>query len=262
MRKAEKLGLRTRLADEDLELRLKALQEENAILKQQLQLLKQQRGLETKLHTYEGEWVRFGVISDTHLGSYFEALDALHLAYRVFKREGIEVVYHAGDLLDGEKMYRGHEYEIHTHGADAQIEYCVENYPRIKGITTYFITGNHDLSFWKRSGVDVGPKIAQLRPDLVYLGPECADIKIENENGRAIVQLVHPGKGSAYAVSYHAQKYIESLPGGRKPHLVLMGHYHKAEYLVWRNVHLIQTGCLQRQTKYMQRNNVAAIVGF
>jgi len=242
--------------------RIKELEAENEKLRVQLERLMHSRRIQTAVHKYQGEWIRFGVVSDTHLGSSYAALDHLQLAYRLFKQEGIEVVYHVGDLLDGEKIYRGQEYDLLVHGAEAQIQYCVEHYPRLKGITTYFILGNHDMSFWKQAGVDVGVRIEQLRDDMKYLGMEHADIKVENENGQAWIQLVHPRRGTAYSLSYHPQKYIEALPGGRKPNLILWGHNHKAEFLFYRNVHLIQAGCLQHQTPYMRGKNIAAIMGF
>mgnify|MGYP000504064655 CR=1 FL=1 len=160
-------------------------------------------------------------------------------------------------------MYRGHEYEIRIHGADNQVNYCCEVYPQVSGITTYFITGNHDLSFWKQAGIDIGTRISEKRQDLVYLGPEEADIIIKNGNGQIKLRLVHPGRGSAYALSYHPQKYIEALTGGEKPNAIFMGHYHKSELLPnYRNVVLIQGGCMQSQTPYMRRQNIAAMIGF
>jgi predicted phosphodiesterase len=215
------------------------------------------------IHHYHGEIVKFGVISDTHMGSIYEHEDVLHLAYKVFKEEGITTVYHAGDMCEGENMHPGQDYEIYAHGADDQIQACVNRYPKFQGITTYFIEGSHDLSFYKRAGTDIGPRITEKRPDLVCLGREEIDVAIQTKRGKIIMRLLHPGKGSAYALSYHPQKYIESLSGGQKPNILLIGHYHKAEFLpCYRNIFTLQAGCIQAQTSFMKRLNLAAHVGF
>lgn len=207
--------------------------------------------------------IRFGLVSDTHIGSLYAQQDNLEGAYDVFAKEGIETVYHCGDLLDGEKMYRGQEYEIFRHGCDAQVEECIDNYPRREGVSTRFITGNHDMSFWKRAGVNVGPKIALHRDDMFFLGVEESDIHYACGENDVTVRLAHPGKGTAYALSYQIQKYIESLTGGVKPHVLCVGHYHKAEVIPqYRNVYAVQAGCLERQTPFMRNRNIAAHEGF
>jgi hypothetical protein len=199
-------------------------------------------------------------VSDTHIGSLYEHSDILHLAYKIFREEGITTVYHPGDICEGEKMYRGQEYEIYAHGADNQVDACCERYPQFKGITTYFIEGSHDLSFYKHSGTDIGPKIFTKRPDLVCLGREEADTLIQTKHGEIILRLVHPGRGSAYALSYHVQKYIESLAGGQKPNVLLIGHYHKAEYLpCYRNIFSLQAGCFNPRTGIRTDHGVKSI---
>lgn len=217
---------------------------------------------ELSIHDYYGEHAKFGVVSDTHLGNIYTNRALQHLAYKTFKKEGIDTVYHCGDVCDGEKMYRGQEYELYAIGADAQVNDVVKRYPQFDGIDTFFITGNHDLSHWKNSGTDIGERIDEKRKDIHYLGQEEADIAL-NKSGHPRIRLSHPGKGTSYAISYHPQKYIESLSGGQKPDAVFMGHYHKAEHIPsLRNVQVIQAGCLQRQTSFMRRNNNAAHQGF
>ncbi len=107
-------------------------------------LLKRKHKKPKVLHRYfSNKEIKFAVIADTHLCSNYEKLDELHTFYAICKKIGIDTVIHAGDLIDGNgKMYRGHLNEIHTYGAMRQVDYAVKNYPKVKGITTYFITGN------------------------------------------------------------------------------------------------------------------------
>jgi len=229
----------------------------------QQQILKAMARRKVHISTYQGTEVKFGIVTDTHIGSIYETNELLVKAYEVFKRENIYDVFHAGDLCDGEKMYRGQEYEIYAHGSDSQVEAAVNRYPLVKGITTHFICGNHDLSFWKQSGNNIGKKIAALRSDMNYLGDDEADVLLKSDSGTAMLRLRHGGGGTAYAISYKIQQYINSLSGGHKPNILIQGHFHKAEYLpCYRHVFSIQGGCIQAQTPFMRAKHTAAHMGF
>ena len=74
---------------------------------------------------FNGETSRFAVISCTQLGSRFQQLTFLKNFYKYIENQGIKVVLHCGDFVDGEKMYRGHEYELFLHGCEAQKDYAI-----------------------------------------------------------------------------------------------------------------------------------------
>lgn len=84
-----------------------------------------------------------------------------------------------------------------------------------------------------------------------------AHVKLVNANtGKtAIMAVVHPGGGSAYALSYSVQKIVEALEGGEKPAVSLYGHYHKLWSGTIRNVWVLCTGCTQDQTVFT-RNKI------
>ncbi len=65
--------------------------------------------------------------------------------------------------------------------------------------------------------------------------------------------VMHPGGGTAYALSYRPQKLVESLQGGQKPAVILIGHYHKISVNLIRNVWAFQVGCSQDQTPFMRK---------
>jgi predicted phosphodiesterase len=229
-------------------------------LRQQVEDLR--KHLQTpKLHL-RGTEFKFGVISDTHIGSLFCDYGLLETAYEVFVSRDVGIVLHAGDVLDGQKVYKGHDFEVETFGADGQVNVCVDRFPFHEGITTYFINGNHDRSFWKRSGIDIGPKISAKRADLKYLGYQEEDIVLGDEPHTVVVRLFHPEDGSAYAYSYKPQRYISELNPVNMPHILIMGHYHKAEFLLYQGVYVIQSGCMQRQTPFMRGRRYSAYLGF
>ncbi len=78
---------------------------------------------------------------------------------------------------------------------------------------------------------------------------------------RSVITLMHPGGGSAYAYSYKPQKIVESLAGGEKPAVLLIGHYHKLSVNSIRNVWTLQTGTSQDQTSFMRLKAIDAHVG-
>ena len=202
--------------------------------------------------------IRFGLMGDTQFNSKYCQITHLHDYYDICEKEGIKTVYHTGDIDEGEEMRMGHKYECYNQGADDHVEEIVKNYPKRDGIVTEFITGNHDHSFIKRAGLDIGRSIAAKRPDMKYLGMSAAVI---NLTPNCTLELRHPTDGTAYAISYKTQKMIDAMQGGDKPNILAIGHYHKAEYLFYRNVHTYQTGCFQAQTNWMKGKQIAAMVG-
>jgi predicted phosphodiesterase len=208
-------------------------------------------------HEWGDKRVRIGLASDLHIGSKFQDQAALEDAFKRFKSEGVEAVYLAGDITEGYNMRPGHSYECSLHGADDQVKGVVDRVPRI-GKPLYFILGDHDHSHYKNAGHDIGPSIADKRDDMTYLGLFSAKIALGKD---AMIELSHPAKGTAYALSYQIQKMIESMEAGSKPNILAVGHYHKVEQLFYRNVHAFQTGTLQNQTGWMRRMNISAHKG-
>lgn len=202
--------------------------------------------------------IRFALIGDTHIGSKYTQFTHLHGFYDILAAEGVTDVYHAGDITDGLKMRVGHEYELYEISADEMRDDVIRNYPIRPGVTTHFITGNHDASLYKQVGYDIGPAIAEKRPDMEYLGRDCTIVQLAPG---CKLELRHPWDGSAYAMSYKPQKMIEAMESDSKPNILAIGHYHKAEYLFYRNVHAFQTGCFQSQTPFTRGKGISVHIG-
>lgn len=202
--------------------------------------------------------LKFAIVGDTQFGSKYAQLTYLHEFYDLCVMEGITDVYHTGDVTDGLKMRTGHEYELYEISADEMRDDVIFNYPKRDGITTHFITGNHDASIYKQVGYDIGLAIAHERPDMQYLGRDCAVI---NLTPNCTLELRHPWDGTAYALSYKMQKMIEAMESDSKPNILAVGHYHKAEYLFYRNVHALQTGCFQGQTPFTRGKGISVHMG-
>ena len=210
-----------------------------------------------RIKVREKESITFAAIGDTHLCSKKEALSELHTFYDLLEGRGVKIVLHAGDLLDGQGVYHGQEYEVHTFGADNQVSYAVENYPRRKGIRTYFINGNHSYAYFKKTGLDTGAMIAKERNDMVYLGAFKGEIEVGNEK----IWLIHPDGANPYALSYRSQKFVEQITSGDKPKIILFGHLHTMYHFDYRNIYVFGVGCFQGQTSFILRKGINPVIG-
>jgi hypothetical protein len=168
------------------------------------------------LADYQGKWIRFGVAGDKHLGNMHARLDVMHLTYELFKAEGIDTVYDTGNWIDGEARFN--KPELLVHGLDRQIDYWIDNHPKVDGITTYFVAGDdHEGWYQQRECLEIGfyamVKAEKAgRNDLKYLGYAEALVELKQPGGSRFMMVNHPGGGSAYAISYKGQKYVECVP--------------------------------------------------
>ncbi len=204
----------------------------------------------------------FMVISDSHLGSKNEQLTFLHYLYDEAERRGITNIYHCGDISEGFKKSRDdHMYSLHSIGFDDQADYIIRNYPEREGITTFFITGNHDHFHIQNGGANIGKRIAASRKDMQYLGINTAVIQL---TPNCKMELFHPQDGSSYALSYSGQKYLDSLSGGDKPHMIFVGHHHKYISMWYRNVWYFEVPSTHLQSDWEKgkriRNDSGALI--
>ena len=214
---------------------------------------------------FKAKHFKFGLTSDNHLGSKYERLDVLNALFDIWKGQGVGTVYQCGNMIDGEARFN--KFDVFVHGIQAQVDYFVDKWPAREGIVTHFITGDdHEGWYVQREGINIGKLIEMTaqergRKDLRFLGHMEHDITLQAKDGCATMRLIHAGGGSAYATSYAPQKIVESYQGGEKPNILLVGHYHKAEYGYPREVHVIQAGCTEDQTPFMRKLKIQAHVG-
>ncbi len=216
----------------------------------------------TRILDINAPHVKFTVISDLHLGHNQYRPDILEHAIKNSNQQGSEFFLIPGDILEGMSGREGHIYELDHIGATNQMNYGVQQLNQIKqpifGITA---TNSHDGWFSSKNnmGFEVGPELERKIPNFNFLGYDEANIDLENG---IKIRMTHPGDGTAYAVSYKAQKYLNALPGGNKPDILLQGHYHKAMYMFYRNVHHFDAGCLCDQTIFMKKKQTPAMTGY
>lgn len=213
--------------------------------------------------------VKFGIISDLHIGHECYRPDILSHASQKFEEEGIEFIINAGDTIEGMSGREGHIYELTHIGYSAQMDYFEEEFKKLAKWKVYSIEADKSHSGWYRSkanmGVDIGEELHRRAPNYIFLGYDEQDLILKsgkNDQNVLRIRIRHPGGGTAYAISYKMQKYIESLSGGDKPHIVIQGHFHKANYMFLRNIHCFDAGTLQEQSPYMKKKGTPAHLGY
>ena len=215
---------------------------------------------------YQGGWRKIGACGDQHLGSNYERLDVNEALYDRYVEEGVTQVFNTGNWIEGEAG-RLNFSDVKVHGMDDQIEYAIKHYPKRDGITTYFVAGDdHEGWYQKKNRITIGAHFERMareagRTDLVYMGYMEADVRLEAPRGESFLKVMHPGGGSAYATSYAPQKIAEAFQEGEKPHICLLGHYHKMDYGFHRGIHMVQTGTSQDQSSFMRKQKIKAHVG-
>lgn len=194
-------------------------------------------------------YANIGCLGDTHLGDTKERLDVLRQLYKECQQEHVQYVFHTGNLVTGfSEKYRT---QIKVWGADAQADYVIQEYPKVPGLTTYYICGDDHEGNWKqREGLDFGPflearAVAAGRDDLKYVGYVQGDVDFLVGEVPVHIRLSHPGGGSTAAISGKAQRLVDAAAGEETlPNLWLVGHFHKALVLPeYKGVCVIQTGC-------------------
>lgn len=207
---------------------------------------------------FDGISIKFGFMTDTHIGSIYFNEKYFMQALDEMKSEGCEFICHTGDVTEGMSNRPGHIYELAKIGYDEQKKYAIEVLSRWDG-KWFMIDGNHDRWFIKNSGAIIVKDICEALPDAEFLGHDNGILSL---NGNITVELWHGEDGSSYAVSYRVQKIIEAMTGGEKPNVLLCGHTHKAVYLPSRFVHAFSGGALSLRSSWMKAKRLGHDTGF
>jgi len=192
---------------------------------------------DTEIMPVVGEESVIGVISDTHLGSRYCMRDQLREFIEHAYAQGAREILHPGDILDG--CYRHGQFELTHVSIDDQTQDLLETLPELPGLRYWGITGNHDETFWKDTGLNVGRYIEHYfkdhgREDLKMIGDRQRFLTLRG----ALIELWHPRSGRSYAKSYGIQKHVETYTT-IKPQILLTGHWHMYCHVFTRGVHAI-----------------------
>ena len=209
-------------------------------------------------HSFDGDRVCFGFLTDLHLGSIYTHFDILESALEMCRARGVEFIAIAGDIFEGLSHRPGHAYECSHLGYSAQLQHGREVLGSWNESPIYIIDGNHDRWYIKSNGAVICEELARSCDNITFLGHDEGDIKL----GHITIKLWHGEDGSSYAFSYRVQKIVESFTGGEKPNILLCGHTHKAFYTYDRHIHCLSGGAIQTQSKWMRSKRQQNHTGF
>jgi predicted phosphodiesterase len=194
--------------------------------------------IDTGVPATVGERFRLGVVSDLHLGSKYCLRYQLKDCVARIYRAGARDILIPGDLLDG--CYPHGQFELRYSGIEDQTADLFRSLPQFDGLRYHAVTGNHDETFTKPTGLNVGRYIEGYfrdhgRDDIRFYGDRAATLRI----GGTTVRMLHPMGSCSYAVSYRLAKFAESFDSAEKPGILLVGHWHRSCYLYTRGIHIM-----------------------
>ena len=209
--------------------------------------------------SFEGQHIKIGVITDTHIGHQKFSKERLMQAFDEFRKERVDFITHSGDVTEGMSHRPGHIYELTHLGYEAQKEYAISLFGQWTDSDIYAIDGNHDRWYIKSNGALIVKDIDRALDNFHFIGHDEGDISLK---GLATLKLWHGEDGNSYALSYRLQKIIESLSGGEKPSALIAGHTHKMVYIFERMVHTMSAGSICAQTPWMRGKRISSHTGF
>lgn len=213
---------------------------------------------EISFKTNDSNEFKFVAISDTRIGSKSQQLSILNDIYQKAKDEGYDTVIHCGNITEG--LYAtNHEYSESTFLDDSQIQvdYIKENYPKVDGIKTYFITGMKDQKHLKHNSISIGRRINNARDDLIYLGQNSCNVNIDNTK----MKIVNSRLAKTYTVSYRPQQQIDSFRSEDKPDILLLGGLLQMEKFTYRDVACLSIPSVCATTEEMDEKRYSNTIG-
>lgn len=217
------------------------------------------------INTEYNNKIKLAFISDTRLASKYEQLGILNDIYKKAYEYGVSQIFHCGDLSEG--VYNGkkslYNETIFEHDVFSQGKYIINNYPYVDGITTNFITGDHDKTHLITTSYDIGKIVSKGREDMKYLGQNSRKVIIRDSNNKEMMSLLirHPNGKTPYTISYKPQQFIASLRNEEKTDILLNGHWLQTEMLSIRNITEFSVPSVVSTTPEMIDNGLQNTIG-
>lgn len=211
-----------------------------------------------KFDTDENNLFKFIAISDLRFGSKSQQLSILNDIYTKAYESGFKNVIICGNITEG-------IYPIDSKYADStflddtmrQVDYIIENFPKIEGMKTYFITGSKDQKHFLEKKINVGKRISESRSDMIYLGDGSCNVLID----KVKMNIFNPTLGKTYTVSYRPQQQVDSFRSEDKPDIFLCGGLLQMEKFNYRNVNCITVPSVCATTEEMEDKRYSNTVG-
>lgn len=148
----------------------------------------------------KGKGFRALAIADTHIGNGKDNMKYVDAIYNYCIEKNIHIVFHAGDLFDGDIPYSLQPKE--------QFEKFLALYPCENDILTFLVFGNHEESFLTKYGINLKTVIEKYRDDIVPLGYGERLVRLSNIKDDIV--MCHNPRGiqtHGVVISGHSHRY-------------------------------------------------------
>jgi len=202
------------------------------------------------------------IVSDPRLCSKYQQLSRLNFAYLEAWQNGFDKAILLGDITEGLYSLKSiYHKTLFADTTEKQVEYVINNYPYIEGMTTYFITGDQDATHTKTNGVDIGRMISEQREDMVYLGNMRCQLNIKKM--KILAQHLKIGAfDRAKTISLKPQDAIYAMRSEEKVDIILDGHLLSSEQMTERGMREIAVPSLVATTPRIRSSAIPHNVGF
>ena len=192
-----------------------------------------------KLETNKSH-IKIGLLGDTHLASIVDDIPTLKMAYDIIEDNSVDYVFHCGDLTEGVLGVPNYERYLKEDTYIGQARYVIDRYPKYSG-KTYVVTGNHDDAWTRLTGGEIISDISNERSDIVYLGGNGRMVFI---NGLKI-QILHGDFDIVNRQFFREKKYLKSVYGKEKPHILHTGHKHISKSAIMDGTYFLRSGTIR-----------------
>lgn len=219
----------------------------------------------------EPETVKILEMSDIHTGCKTFDEKSLRTYLEKAVKNGTQYVHIAGDLFDGNGVYRGHEKNLRYHLAKEQID---KLYSILCEYDLWYIAtiGNHDESFCTHGGVDpvsvLEERMARSGRRFTYLNAFEGNIVHKG----VVFRLIHLKGNMSKSKSYPPQRYLGNvlrsnfnnvILGGKEYNIrsINAGHFHVQYSLNLAGIFSVMPGNFQYDADYTKRMGITGNTG-
>lgn len=210
-------------------------------------------------------------MSDIHTGCKTFDEEKLRKYLERAVQNDVEFVHIAGDLFDGNGVYRGQDKNLRYHSAEEQVD---KLYSILCEYDLWYIAtlGNHDESFCSRGGVNpvylLEQKMARNGKRFTYLNSYEGNVV----HCGVVFRLIHLRGNMSRSKSYAPQRYLGNmlrsnmnnvLLGGKKYNIrsITAGHFHVQYSLNQAGIFSIMPGNFQNDADFTKRMGITGTTG-
>ena len=217
------------------------------------------------------------LLSDTHIGSSSFLPALFNRALEWARRERIENLIIAGDLVDGVGVYPQQEGELSINDIFQQFEAAADFLKKLEGTKVYLVPGNHDYfealpqdpiprdlaAPLYEAGVEMLPNPAWVGGILVFHGSSADALGMDFNYPLRIMEHFLKARCLApvYGGTLLKPQEEDTLVVEEVPAVFVMGHTHVLGIERYRGVLMVSPGTFQKATVYTQIHRVRPTVG-